>query len=171
MKSSGLLLLTILKFYALSKKSIGFFEINRVHEVHVCISVNSFNSFVSFPESVESSSKLMCSWKYVTIYCFYSENLSSGHFVLGMINSSMTRNMIQKQNHLIRKQQFTLLMAEHLNSFIGYQGFDCLYAHHSISPVAKQQKCAWATNLKEVSLVWGMRSTHTDTHTHTSVLV
>lgn len=34
-----------------------------------------------------------------------------------------------------------LLTTEHLNSFMSYVGFDCLYAHHSVSPVPIQQKC------------------------------
>lgn len=56
-KSTCLLLLTILKCCVLSKKkkAIGYFKIRGVHKVHVCVVVNSFNSFVSFPESVENS--------------------------------------------------------------------------------------------------------------------
>lgn len=46
----------------------------------------------------------------------------------------MTRNTVQKQNHLIRKRQFTLFTAAHLNSFISYRASDCLYAQHIVRP-------------------------------------
>lgn len=85
-KSSYLLLLTVLKFCKLSKKSIGCFKINGVHKVRVCVVVYSFNSVVFFPESVENSLKPMYSLKYTIIcLCFHSENFLTGYSVLGMI--------------------------------------------------------------------------------------
>ena len=84
-KLSSLLLLTILQFCALSKNSVGYFKINGVHKVRVCVGVDSFNSFVSFPESVENSLKPMYSLKYTIIYWFCSEILLSGYSVLGTI--------------------------------------------------------------------------------------
>lgn len=50
-----------------AKKIHWDYKINGVHKVHVYIVVNSFNSFISFPKSVENSSKLRCFWKYTSI--------------------------------------------------------------------------------------------------------
>lgn len=83
-KLSFLLLLTIVKFCALSKNSVEYFTINGVHKVHVC-AVYHFNSFVSFLESVENSLKPIYSLQYTVIYCFCSEILLNDYSVLGMI--------------------------------------------------------------------------------------
>lgn len=111
-KLSSLLLLTIRKFCVLSKNSVGYFKINGVHKVHVCVVVYNVSSFVSCPESVENNSlKPTYSLKYTFIY-FYSENLIE--WLLCSWNdytfSSMTRNKgSKKKNHFIRNQQFVVI--------------------------------------------------------------